>query len=72
MPPRSDKIPSPDSGSAEGDGSPREAAVFIAETLVQLMTICDRHRLDTLGYLLGMAHMEANDVGSSRSRDVGR
>jgi hypothetical protein len=44
------------------DGGPKEAAAFIAETLLNLTSICHRHRFDTLGYLLNMAHMEADGL----------
>lgn len=71
MPPRSDEIPKSESQSPDRDSGPREAAVFVAETLVQLMAICERHRLNTLRYFLGMAHMEANDISRDRSRENG-
>ncbi|ACI92910.1 conserved hypothetical protein [Afipia carboxidovorans OM5] len=52
--------PEPDR-QKEADGV-EEAAGFVAETLLDLVSICRRHRLDTLGYLLSMAHMEAEDI----------
>jgi hypothetical protein len=30
--------------------------------------ICHRHRFDTLGYLLNMAHMEANGLTLARRK----
>jgi hypothetical protein len=45
-----------------------EAAAFIAETLCNLTSICHRHRFDTLGYLLDMAHMEADGLVQARRK----
>jgi len=50
------------------DGGAEEAAAFIAETLLNLTMICHRHRLDTLGYLLNMAHMEADGLTRARRK----
>jgi hypothetical protein len=45
-----------------GDGGPLEAASFIAETVQELAAVARRHRLDTLGYLLDMAQLEADEL----------
>ncbi|RTL50284.1 MAG: hypothetical protein EKK40_13155 [Bradyrhizobiaceae bacterium] len=52
-------------GSA-GDGGPAEAAAFIATMLSDLKQISRRHRLETLNYLLELAHLEAQDSLSRR------
>jgi hypothetical protein len=44
-----------------GDGGPTEAARFIAEAVAELATMARRHRLDTLGFLLDMAQLEAEE-----------
>jgi hypothetical protein len=38
-----------------------EAARFIAEAVAELATMARRHRLDTLGFLLDMAQLEAEE-----------
>lgn len=53
-----------------GDGGPLEAASFIAETVLELAAVARRHRLDTLGFLLDMARLEADEL--VRSRTVSR
>jgi hypothetical protein len=51
-----------------GDGSPDEAASFIAETLAQLVRLALQHRLDHLRYLLAVAQLEADEHVRLRSR----
>jgi hypothetical protein len=74
MPPRRNRAKDPESDPDPDrhgdDNGAREAAAFIAETLANLTSICHRHRFDTLGYLLDMAHMEADGLARS-SRKAG-
>ena len=51
-----------------GEGGPDEAAAFIAETVVELVKLARRHRLEVLGHLLGMAQMEAEEHLRTRSK----
>ena len=44
------------------DGGPFEAADFIKERIAELAALARRHRLDLLGYLLDMAHLEAEEA----------
>ena len=44
-----------------GEGGPEEAAAFIGEAATDLAGLARRHRLDLLGFLLGMVHLEAED-----------
>jgi hypothetical protein len=44
------------------DGGPQEAASFIAEQLADLAHLARRHGHDTLGLLLDMALMEAQEI----------
>lgn len=46
----------------EGDGDALEAAGFVAEWVGHLAQVARRHRLETLGFLLDMALIEAEDV----------
>ena len=39
-----------------------EAAKYISECLGELAGMANTHRLETLGYLLGMAHLEARQI----------
>ncbi len=41
---------------------------FIAETVAELTKLARRHRLDVLGHLLGMAHLEAEERMRLRSK----
>ena len=47
----------PDERTAERgeEGGPDEAVAFIAETVAELVKLAERHRLEVLGHLLGMA-----------------
>lgn len=47
---------------AEGTGDPLEAAGFVAASVGELAQIARRHHLETLGFLLDMALLEAEDV----------
>ncbi len=51
-----------------GDGGPDEAAAFIAETVADLARLARRHRLGLLGFLLGMAQLEAEERVRLRSK----
>jgi hypothetical protein len=53
--------PGPPSDDPAGDGGPEEAAAFIAESLVDLLRVARRHRLDMLVCLLEMTQMEAQE-----------
>ncbi len=44
------------------DGGPVEAAQFISSRIAELGLLARRHRLETLGYLLDMAKLEADDT----------
>ncbi len=62
MPPRSQSSDPPQPQPGAGDGGPTEAAAFVASALVDLEQVSRRHRLDTLTYLLELAHLEADDI----------
>ncbi len=49
-------------GDDDGDGGPREAARYLLEAVADLARIARRHRLEMLGYLLDMAHLEAEEI----------
>jgi hypothetical protein len=51
---------------AEGTGDSLEAAGFIAASVGELAQIARRHHLETLGFLLDMALLEAEDVIRTR------
>jgi Pyruvate/2-oxoacid:ferredoxin oxidoreductase gamma subunit len=51
-----------------GEGGPDEASAFIAETAADLARLARRHRLDMLGFLLGMAQLEAEEHLRLRSK----
>ncbi len=44
------------------DGGPDEAASHIAEAVKDLAILARRHKHDTLGFLLDMALMEAEEI----------
>jgi hypothetical protein len=47
----------------EGDNAARaQAAAYIADLAAELGRLARNHRLDTLGYLLDMARMEARNA----------
>lgn len=51
----------PSNSEPVGDGGPEEAARYIATTVSDLGLIARRHGLETLGFLLDMAQMEAEE-----------
>ncbi len=53
-----------DTGADEpaGDGGPDEAARYLATAVADLGLIARRHGLETLGYLLDMAQLEAEEI----------
>ena len=51
-----------------GEGGPDEAVAFIAETVAELVKLAERHRLEVLGHLLGMAQLEAEERLRTRSK----
>jgi hypothetical protein len=58
-----------DRPSAQDDGA-RQAAVYIAAMSGDLAAIARSYGLDTLGYLLDMAQLEADNI--TRGQDGGR
>lgn len=50
------------------EGGPDEAAAFIAETVAELAKLAERHRLEVLSHLLGMAQLEAEERLRTRSK----
>ena len=50
------------------EGGPDEAVAFIAETVAELVKLAERHRLEVLSHLLGMAQLEAEERLRTRSR----
>jgi hypothetical protein len=50
------------------DGGPEEAAGFIAEQVVDLARLARRHGHDTLGLLLDMAVMEAQEIAGPHKK----
>ena len=53
---------------SDGEGGPDEAAAFIAETAADLAGLARRHKLDMLGFLLGMVQLEAEERLRLRSK----
>jgi hypothetical protein len=50
------------------EGGPDEAVAFIAETVAELVKLAERHRLEVLVHLLGMAQLEAEERLRTRSK----
>jgi hypothetical protein len=50
------------------EGGPDEAVAFIAETVAELVKLAERHRLEVLTHLLGMAQLEAEERLRTRSK----
>src|SRR5262249_46466610 len=50
------------------EGGPDEAVAFIAETVTELVKLAERHRLEVLSHLLGMAKLEAEERLRLRSK----
>lgn len=55
-----------DEAVPEGE-TPTDAAAYIAELSASLSAVARRHHLDTLGYILDMARMEAEAL--TRAQD---
>jgi hypothetical protein len=53
----------------KASGGPLEAADFVASAVTDLAAMAHRHHLDTLGFLLDMARMEAEEVGRRQRID---
>lgn len=68
---RESRKDSPLPNLAAKDGGPGEAASFIAEAVAELVQVSRRHGLDTLGYLLEMAQLEAGEVARQRLKSGG-
>jgi hypothetical protein len=51
-----------DSTGGEGEETPDKAAHYIAAITEELSKLARRNGLDTLGYILEMARLEANHV----------
>jgi hypothetical protein len=61
-------------GEPPRDGGAIEAADFLKMAIADLACVARRHRHDMLGYLLDMAHMEAEEIvrrGASHDRAQG-
>ncbi|GEC15909.1 hypothetical protein [Nitrobacter winogradskyi] len=58
-------------GDPPGDGGPDEAARYLAGAVADMALIARRHGLDTLGYLLDMAQLEAEDIVRLRAARKG-
>ncbi|ABA04972.1 hypothetical protein Nwi_1711 [Nitrobacter winogradskyi Nb-255] len=58
-------------GDPPGDGGPDEAAHYLAGAVADLALIARRHGLDTLGYLLDMAQLEAEEIVRLRTARKG-
>jgi hypothetical protein len=65
MTPRDDHSPAAEPAR---DGGPEEAASFIAEAAADLARLARRHKHETLGFLLDMAQMEAEDIIDQRRK----
>jgi hypothetical protein len=57
--------------SVGGDGGPGEAAAFISEAITDLALLARRHGHQTLGFLLDMAQMEADEIARLRHKPGG-
>ena len=61
--------PTPERTADRGEeGGPDEAVAFIAETVAELVKLAERHRLEVLVHLLGMAQLEAEERLRTRSK----
>ena len=58
----------PGNNEPAGEGGPDEAAAFIAEAVAELAGLARRHKLDMLGFLLGMTLLEAEEHLRLRSK----
>ena len=59
-------------GSSEPgeEGTPGDAAVYIASLADELAQLAKRYRLDALGYILDMARLEADQISKGGGRDL--
>jgi len=55
-------------GEEPGEGGVDEAVAYIAEQVVVLRKLAERHKLDVLHYLLGMTQLEADERMRLRSK----
>src|SRR5213594_2386749 len=64
------RVSPPEERTAERgeEGGPDEAVAFIAETVAELVKLAERHRLEVLSHLLGMAQLEAEERLRTRSK----
>jgi hypothetical protein len=46
-------------GSGDGETRPEEVAAYIAALTAEMVRLARKHNLQALGYLLGLARMEA-------------
>jgi hypothetical protein len=60
--PTKKSVPKKSAAKSARDGGPDEAASYIAEQVAELARLARRHKHDTLGFLLDMALMEAEEV----------
>ena len=58
---RRDSPPEERTADRGEEGGPDEAVAFIAETVAELVKLAQRHRMEVLGHLLGMAQLEAEE-----------
>jgi hypothetical protein len=52
----------PGAPGAQGEGDRTAAAGYVAELSAELATLARQHGLDTLGYILDMARLEAENA----------
>lgn len=52
-------------------GNPEQAAAYVAGITAELAGLVRRHHLDTLGYLLDMARLEAEEIVQRGDRAPG-
>ena len=60
------------SSTGAGSGDSAEAARYLAATAADMARIAKHHGFETLGYLLDMAHMEADEIGREPKLTVPR
>ena len=65
---RNPESPTEERAERGEEGGPDEAVAFIAETVAELVKLAERHRLEVLGHLLGMAQLEAEERLRTRSK----
>ena len=53
----------------DGAGDPANVASYVASLSADLATMARRHGLETLGYLLDMARLEAESLMRHRGRE---